>query len=405
MKRWLILFLICLNSLASTTLSGQKHRFNFAQSYLGLQSDVLPAFTANQPAYFAQRLILGGTHFWYRADFYISFPLFVASATPDNQHFSEGVITGARYLPFGPGKKWPLPFAGVQWMTPSVQLTDGPEMQRNRLGLEFGLSSVVMKKQTLELRVQHMVGSSWDYPVSRTEILPVEVPAWNFSVAFKRYIDVTAGNATPNGQQFLNRARKVFENERVMSAWSLAIGLSSNIPLSNYDFALEAEYFPPVPRAALLPDIALSYYWQKPDFGISFSWRPVSFNQAAYGHEWKMTEHRIAAECQKFLFDYHGFVPFVGLSLGAVHQNFSERDHEYLIHRQIGWRPAAALVLGWDIRPTDVEWFILRTNLRYLPPIGRIRGDRLLNAHHLEVNFIQFVLYPQRLLKLKNAKS
>ncbi len=402
-----LLHILCLAfsmTLLSGNLSGQKHRFNFAQSYLGAQLGYLPVNKQSGTDYLMPRLVLGGTHFWYRADFYISFPLFPTALHSSNQSFSEGVITGARYLPFGPGKKWPLPFVGIQWMTPVFQQGDGPEMQRNRLGLEFGLSAVVRKKQTLELSIQHMTRSRWNYPVSRIEITPIAMPAWNVSLCFKKYIDITAGNATPQGQQWLTSAHKTFETLGALSGWSVAVGLSSNVPLSNYSFAERTTYFPPAPRATLIPDVALGYYWHKPDVEVRIAWRPAKLSQSAHGHQWKMTEHRVGFEAFKFLFDYHGFVPFLGFSVGTVHQNFSESDEETQLYKHNGWRLAAGFVFGWDIRPTDAEWFLLRTNLRYLPPIGASHHERTLNAHHLEVNFIQVVIYPKRLSNLKNIK-
>ena len=62
------------------------------------------------------------------------------------------------------------------------------------------------------------------------------------------------------------------------------------------------------------------------------------------------------------------------------------------------------IVFGWDIRPSvKGDWWILRTNLRYFPFLDVERQGKKLSWQHLEFNFIQFVFYPQRLMKIKNG--
>jgi hypothetical protein len=46
---------------------------------------------------------------------------------------------------------------------------------------------------------------------------------------------------------------------------------------------------------------------------------------------------------------------------------------------------------------------ILRTNLRYFPILNFERQAKKLSLQHLEFNFIQFVLNPQRLKEIKKT--
>lgn len=55
------------------------------------------------------------------------------------------------------------------------------------------------------------------------------------------------------------------------------------------------------------------------------------------------------------------------------------------------------LVFGWDIRPSEKgDWWLLRTNLRLPPQLAVQHDEQTWSLKHLEFNFIQFVLYPQR---------
>ncbi|MEM9022180.1 MAG: hypothetical protein AAGB22_00465, partial [Bacteroidota bacterium] len=56
------------------------------------------------------------------------------------------------------------------------------------------------------------------------------------------------------------------------------------------------------------------------------------------------------------------------------------------------------LTVGWDIRPNRIQWFLLRTNLRYFPRIRLdLGGDLTYRFDAFEFNFIQFICFPDRL--------
>ncbi len=51
------------------------------------------------------------------------------------------------------------------------------------------------------------------------------------------------------------------------------------------------------------------------------------------------------------------------------------------------------------------DWWLLRTTLRYSPNLNIEYLNKNLSLQHLEFNFIQLVVYPQRLSKYKNYSS
>jgi hypothetical protein len=384
----------------SITAKAQRNRYNFAQTYFGIQGDILHG-QSSSPDFGAARLVVGGTHFWYHADFYISFPVSTFALSSSAWQYSEGVTTGGRYLPFGPGSKVPHPFVGISWMTPSLRVGQGPQIQQNRLGIDGGLSLVLRKRYTLEARVQYQHNANVNYPDSRESFALQTPPVWSFGIAFKKYFDTTAGNASPAGQAWLLAAEQHLEQHGGLSAWSIALGLTANIVGQSYRTD-GAGFLPSQPPIALGPDIGIGYYFHRADVGVRLAYRTFSSTQEAYGYAWHLREHRLSFEGFKFLFDYKGFVPFLGISLSANHQNFETRDRGALSASGAGWMPVAGAVFGWDIRPSKTDWFILRSNLRYHLSAG-ITGDQYdLRSTQIEINFIQLVIYPQRFSKLKS---
>lgn len=378
----------------------QRHQYNFAQSYIGLQGDYLSS-TSTAPSFGAARMMIGGTHFWYHADFYISFPLTTFPLQQSAWQYSEGVTTGGRYLPFGPGEKWPMPFIGMMWLTPRTRIGDGPEVQRSRLGLDAGLSLVAKKKHTLEVRLQYQHNASMNYPSSREAMTAITPPQWTFGVAFKKYFDFTAGNARPGFKNWEEAAVETFEARGGLSGWSVGAGVSANVVLGSNPFAESIPFLPTTVPLATGPDVSIGYYHHKADAYLRGSYRTFSIGQEAYGYVWQLREHRLAAEGLKFLFDYKGFVPFVGPMLGATAQRYATSDGGETLADAAQWVGTAGIVFGWDIRPSRVEWLILRTNLRWVKTLQQENKDSPLPSSHLEVNFIQVVIYPKRLSNLK----
>ena len=56
------------------------------------------------------------------------------------------------------------------------------------------------------------------------------------------------------------------------------------------------------------------------------------------------------------------------------------------------------VTFGWDIRPNRLQKWILRTNLRWFPKLKlEVSEGQEISFDNLEFNFIQFILFPNRL--------
>ena len=179
-----------------------------------------------------------------------------------------------------------------------------------------------------------------------------------------------------------------------------AAGPSSSFPIGTSSYVqdlypfLDDKSFP-----IIFPDIALGYHFTKPDIITAFSMRPINQKRSAYDYEHQLSRQSIILETYKFLADYHGFVPYVGLGMGYEKLEFTETNSDPVSKNQL----SPAVVFGWDIRPSvKGDWWILRTNLRYYPFLKLHIENKNLSLQHMEFNFIQFVMYPQRFKIAKN---
>jgi hypothetical protein len=101
----------------------------------------------------------------------------------------------------------------------------------------------------------------------------------------------------------------------------------------------------------------------------------------------------------KFLFDYKGFVPFLGISPSyeRLQVRVSEQEGGVLVDESAELL-RMGIVFGWDIRPNNIQSMILRTNLRYYPGLHVDSGNYRFHFNQLEFNFIQVVFYLNRML-------
>ncbi len=387
--------IICCITFCTFTVRAQKSQFKFAQTHFGVQSEFL---TNGKGMHFAsQRLLIGGNHFWGKADFYISIPLLSAELSISKiSNYSSGVITGARWIPFGLSSKAPRPFMGAQWVTPRFSTSLGGMTQKSRLGLELGASLVFNKSWTIELGCSYIANQNTPYYTSRKSRETLKLPRYSVNLSVKKFFDFTAGIGSETGREYALRAKTHFDAKNLLSTWSVALGLTSNILLSPYNFASEQAFLPKKPRIALAPDLALGYYLHSADLGLRLSYRPFRLSQSAYGFEWEAKIHRLHLEAFKFLTDYNGFVPFAGAGVGYEFTALRIADNGATVTDLNDSAFNGAVVVGWEIRPNDVQWYILRTNIRYIVDSKSYQKELKISSDHLEIDFIQFVFYPSR---------
>lgn len=400
-------------------VEGGNTRHRFAQTYLGVDLQYVPETglthsssdhsLVGMPERFLPRLTIGGVHFWGHADFYVTFPIPPGGFERESQGvvstFSTGIETGARLYPWRIEEGGLRPFVGISWGLVNYAQRDtgggwGPTLYRHRPLLQAGLSWMI-GPTIVQAQGTYIPGTDVRYPLSRTEDASLTLPEAAFSIGVSYPFETTVGAEYAEKNGFLATIEEEMDSAGQLTTWMVGAGPSAAFTLRNSSYTTkEHRFLDNIPPSTPFPDLSLGYYFHTIDAAVNIAYRPISQYQEAYNLGLELNRTSLWLEGYKFLFDYHGFVPFVGIGIGREWLDVNERDGDAPVvsTSEATWAPG--IVFGWDIRPTSVDWFTLRTNLRYAPGLSvEMPSGNEVAFDHLEFNFIQFVLYPERLFR------
>lgn len=425
--RYLIgyLFLLLLPKFLSAQpyVEGGNTRHRFAQLLVGADMLFFPASGgtfqigadgAVQPwtpnAALVPRINLAGTHFWGHANFYVSIPIanLLDHSVPDGGQytFSPGVETGLRLYPWRIERGKLRPFVGTafaiaDWRQESPNGT-GAFAHTARFPLQGGLTWQ-RNNLLIELGGGYFFNSTVAYYTDRTTATDIRLPATYFWLGCNVQLETTlsAEPAFADGRTAAVVAR--LEERRALSGWSLAIGPSAAFVLG--DAPRNEALYPAIGEHSapgVFADLGLGYYYHPWDAHLNLAYRGNSSERSAYGQTQRLQRRALTLEAYKFLFDFHGFVPFVGPHLSREWYELTESVDGEAVYATRSQQWAPGITFGWDIRPDDLQGIILRTNLRYTPT-QRIGEEGGVSFRQLEFNFIQLVWYPGRVRRMQRA--
>ncbi len=393
-----------------------ESRFSFAQSYVGLSLSWAPSpgkvdlpsdgdpITLDLPTMVAPRFVLGGLHFWQHADLYVAFsPYWYRTEEPRGftTRFSLGVETGLKVYPWALSPGTLRPFAGVAWSVNTYSQDDGPTTTTHQIPLMIGAAwwtSFGIFEVGASL---HALGDR-DYPLSRTagdeaRFLPDVLDVW---LGYKYAFDTTASLIEVSRAGELAERYAEFEAEGRLSGVELAVGPSAAFPLSGSEFTGDGAFLSDLRRPVILPDASVGYYWHAVDGVVRANYRFFFSEDEGYGRSHTYVRHSVSLDAFKFLFDYNGFVPFVGGGVGLERLHYEVDDRTSGERFDAGaFKPSLSVILGWDVRPTETSSWLLRTNLRFTPGLDLHRRGERVAFDYFEFNFIQLVIYPERLFE------
>ena len=409
-----------------TTLARMTRRTSFAKMYLGtdlqLQTGGNVQYVNNKGGIsatdfgntFTPRFIIGGTHFWGHADFYVAFNVakaFGQTLLNDmlKQKLGRGAELGMHYYPWAikEGTLRPCIGIGLQSFTyahvsnaVNQDFSTVPSIDKTYFPLHIG-ATYASKKVLFKLGVDYQAQNNFDYPLNRTTNGALKLSPWTMTLGAKFWFNTNAGLATKGGMNYVKNGYKKLEKTHNLNAFYLGIGPSSAIQLSSsayinekYPFLRQSE------KGASMPDLVAGYYLHKPDMNIGLSYRNMKSTISGFDVAENFQRKSFMLEAYKFLGDYHGFVPFVGPTLAYENLSFTDTDKaksQTFTEKKL----AVGIIFGWDIRLTRSEWWILRTNLRYTPNLSLKAEGKKVMFDDLEFNFIQFTFFPERLLAFK----
>ncbi len=406
--------LVCILILICSIGFAQKDRYRFAATYFGIEGE----FNTNQqsfsyinsggllqteklPSTFTPRILIGATHFWNRADFYISFGMGERRLTGSKKaKISNDVLTGFRILPFELKQNRFRPFLGTGFNNKTFKQegSNGESQVYSNWQwyYEAGLTYLHGNRSLWGLEARYFPKSEYHVFYSRTEANCVKTSPFSLSLSYKFLLDFSASFGTESSKKFFSKMESKLASNNQLNTFSIGVGASALIPLERSKHASQNEFFNDKIEGQILPELGLAYYFHNLDAAIRISYRHLVQKENAYRYEYSVRNNSIAAEAFKFVYDFHGFVPFLGPYVSKDFYRLKEKDENINItdYKKQNW--GYGLVFGWDIRFTKVDHILLRTNLRYTPnPKLQMEGLSFTNKQ-LEFNFIQVVYYPQR---------
>jgi len=405
----LILFLLFPVEIIHTQVyvDGGRTRHRFAQMNLGIDYRY---FTGNKTESFSlspqnelesfklnnlheSRIIIGGTHFWGHADFFIAIP--VVSLGKSN--FKTQVETGAKVYPWRIENKKIRPYLGVSWMPSSYQQDEGANQWKSRYPIASGIV-FNHKNHLIDFGFGSILNNNLIYFISETQSARIKAHSFWISLGYKFIFDTTLSAEKDWLSGRTQKLTDTLTSLKRLDGLTLALGPSSAFfsQPSRHNEVL-APFAGQHKAAPVFIEFGLGYYFNKPDIQFNLAYRTVKSEIQAYDFQQNIKRNALSFEAFKFLFDYHGFVPFLGpaLSLESLQVNdlLSENSTS---GKFTGVRPG--ITFGWDIRPNRLQSWYLRTNLRYFPNlIVEMPTGEKMRLDQLEFNFIQLVLFPGRL--------
>ncbi|MEQ8547230.1 MAG: hypothetical protein RIC03_04940 [Cyclobacteriaceae bacterium] len=416
----LILAFSCIQLLGQV-YAETKTQHRFAQTYVGFNTQIIPASGSiifqNQEYEFQPTVIprftIGGLHFWGKLDFNINFPLATFGNTSLAQggkvRFSSGADLSARYYPWRLMDGKLRPFTGLSFNTMKISLENAAQEVRAE---GFITSSILAglsysyKGWQLNTELMVLPRNERTFYGSIQEKHLYRLPRAYLSLGVARVFDFTLSNEKPK----LSGKTKALE-EKLLGAGklnSISIGIASNGSyfLKSPTFSEEFTSLPKH-KGSINMEYGLGYFFHRHKFHLGLTYRTYSSNSVSYELEHVVRRKSLALEAIKFVWDYNGFVPFIGVSLGIERWAagmFVDDIQQGETARTSILSPG--VIFGWDIVPSPLETWVLRTNLRYYPyqQINDFQG-KTSRVDQFEFNFIQFVFYPNRWWNIRDAKK
>lgn len=355
---------------------------------------------------YSPRFLIGGTHFWGHADFYIGIPMYFSNFEKENQEVAANsrVETVFKYYPLRIENNKVRPYIGTslapfnfEQQNNNFQYSNGPELTHTSFPLLAGLT-FNSNNHLIELGLSWNYRNRQNYYISRTQIEEIQTPPIYATLSYRYMIETTlsAEKAWESGQT--EEITNIRAEKGELNGFYIGAGISAAFWLRQSSYNETSRPFISKYSTSIMPDFTLGYYFHEPDLNLAVTYRGYWASTNTYGAIQQLQRKSFLFEATKYLFDYHGFVPFVGPSISYENLSFEEHfegSETYNIQeRKLGY----GLTFGWDIRPNRIQSWILRTNLRWHPNLFiEVEPNQKISFDNLEFNFIQLIVYPNRM--------
>ncbi|MEM6629975.1 MAG: hypothetical protein AAF694_09910 [Bacteroidota bacterium] len=406
-----------LNAGFSQVYVEKQTRHRFAQLNLGLDyqthSQGSSAFinrfggieTFDLPQNHIPRFVIGGTHFWGHADFYIAIPLSYPEKESSNQvsAFGSSIETVFKYYPWRITATKVRPYVGLS-MSPYYFIQDnqlldfgaGPSLRHTSVPLLGGLTYNT-GNHLVELGLTWNYHNNQTYYLDRTQTSEIRTPPLYFNLSYRHMIETTQGAEKDWESGKTEEITELLDSRGKLNSWFVGVGMSSAFWLGKSEYNEENRPFMEPYGISVFPDFSVGYYLNRSDINFSLNYRAYSHGVETYGVDQFLKRRSFGFEISKFVWDYNGFVPFIGPIISSERLRFEESFENQSTQEVTADKWSWGITFGWDIRPNRLQSWILRTNLRWYPDLNLgLENGQAVNFSNLEFNFIQLIVYPDR---------
>ncbi len=415
--------IICTTAIHAQVYMEQRSQHRFAQSYFGFNVQVQPVsgkyiWNGKESAFpmvSSPRITLGGLHFWGKLDFNMNFPIariadFSVSEGVE-MYFNSGADLSARFYPWRVKYEVVRPYIGYSANEMTLGFDDEDLGHRYDL---FVTSSALLgfsyARNGLQFNAElmWMLNNNRDFYSNRSAEHTFELPRGYFSVGMVKFFEGTLREEKDTQSGKMKRMEEQLRQENKLNSFSVGFAPSGA-------YSLLAPHYPgdelrqslPRHKGTMVWEYSLGYLMHDAGLHVGVTYRDYTSDVESFDFEHIMRRRSVAFEVLKFIGNYQGFVPFVGPTLSFDRWAVGE----FLNNKQIGDTQRTAMfspgiIFGWDILASPLETWVLRTNLRYYP-FQKIRDadGTTMRVDQFEFNFIQLVIYPNRLVHIPKIKG
>jgi len=396
-----------------------KRRYSFAKSYFGLdfnyfynlqqtsflnEQNQIQALDRNN--FITPAINFGATHFWGHADFFVSVATSSIKIKTDDIDNSIGfkAITGMRIFPLALKENTIRPYLSYKFAPIRLNQSNllGENYRRTQVKSILGAGIAYQTPRVYAyLGYEFIPDNETNIHLSRTQTATSTFPKSLINLGINYSIEFTNGSYSPP----IQRLDSLLRLKNTLGLF-FGIGPSSAFPTQNSSYITDLyPFLDDRTMPNIFPEITAGYHFSKHEFAVSANFRPIRQKRDAFAFSQSLRRISFGLEAYKFLFDYHGFVPFLGAGLQFENISLIEMDNGVKITNDRFTLATPSLVFGWDIRPSKrADIWLLRTNLRYSPFLELEKNSKKISLQHLEFNFIQLVIYPQRIKKYKELR-
>jgi len=396
-----------------------KKRYSFAKSYFGVdfnyfhnlqQTSFLNGQNQiqelNRNNFISPAINFGATHFWGHADFFVSIATSSIKIRPDavDNSIRFRAITGMRIFPLAIKEKTIRPYLSYKFAPIRLNQSNllGENYRRTQVKSILGAGIAYQSPKIYAyLGYEFIPNNETNIYISRTHTATSAFPKSLINFGINYSIEFTNGSYSPP----IQRLDSLLRLKNTLGLF-FGIGPSSAFPTQNSSYITDLyPFLDDRTMPNIFPEITAGYHFSRHDFVISANFRPMRQKRDAFAFSQSLKRNSFGLEAYKFLFDYNGFAPFLGAGLQFEDVRLIEMDKGVKITNDRITLATPSLVFGWDIRPSKrADLWLLRTNLRYSPFLELEKNSKKISLQHLEFNFIQLVIYPQRIKKYKGLR-